>query len=296
MADFNIGFVGLGAMGQPIVGRLLQAGFAVEVADLSADLVALAQAAGATAAADSKALGAGKNLVFVSVSNASITEQVICEPGGLLDSMDDGAIVVDLGTTARGKCRDLADAAAAKGKIFLDVPLSGSTPWAQAGTLAVMVGGSEQAFQRILPVLESFGDKIHYLGESGSGQLLKLCHQLAFMATLTGLSEAIAFGERNGQSAETVLTILGDCMSPRHVVDFMLPMARSGSFDQHDGTLKLFRKDLAAVLDGAADSGINLPLTETIFDYFGQAMDGGREDTSSFGIVQLARDEFYKNR
>ena len=295
MDNFNIGFIGLGAMGQPIVGRLLQGGYAVQVADLSADLVETAKAAGATVAADSKLLGAGKNLVFISVSNAKITEQVICESGGLLDSMDDGGIIVDLGTTPRPKCRELAAAAAAKGKQFLDVPLSGSTPWALEGALAVMVGGDETAFDDILPVLETFGDKIHYLGESGSGQLLKLCHQLAFMATLTGLSEAIAFGERNGQSAETVLKVLGDCVSPRHVIDFMLPMAESGRFDQGGGTLKIFHKDLAAVLDSAADTGISLPLTETIYDYFEQAMTGGRESTSSFGVVQLARDEFYKN-
>ena len=296
MENFRIGFIGLGAMGQPIVGRLLQGGYAVQVTDLSAELVASAKAAGATVAADSKALGVGKNLVFMSVSNATITEQIVSEPGGLLDSMDEGGIIVDLGTTPRNKCRELAAAAVARGKQFLDMPLSGSTPWALEGALAVMVGGDEDAFKRILPVLETFGDKIHYLGESGSGQLLKLCHQLAFMATLTGLSEAIAFGERNGQSAETVLKVLGDCVSPRHVIDFLLPMAEGSRFDQGDGSLKIFHKDLAAVLDSAEDTGITLALTERIYDYFDQAMTGGRESTSSFGVVQLARDEFYKNR
>lgn len=295
MEVLNIGFIGLGVMGQPIVGRLLQAGYAVEVSDLSADAVATAVAAGATATSDSSPVGTGKDLVFISVTNAAITEQLVCDPGGLLDTMDEGGIIVDLGTTPRPKCRQLAAAAAAKGKQFLDVPLSGSTPWALEGTLAVMVGGDEAAYNRILPALETFGDKIHYLGGSGSGQLLKLCHQLAFMATLTGLSEAIALGERNGQSAETVLSVLGDCVSPRHVIDFLLPMAKSGSFDQGDGSLKIFHKDLTAVLDSAVDADITLPLTEKIRDYFDQAMIGGRESTSSFGVVQLARDEFYKN-
>ncbi len=295
MAQFNIGFVGLGAMGQPIVGRLLQAGHPVQVADLSEELVNQAIAAGATAAESSRTVGRGKNLVFVSVSNAAITEQVICEPGGLLDGMEEGGIIVDLGTTPSPKCRQLAEIAQSRGKQFLDVPLSGSTPWAQAGTLAVMVGGDEQAYNRVLPVLQCFGDKIHYLGASGSGQLLKLCHQLAFMATLTGLSEAIALGERNGQSAETVLKVIGDCVSPRHVIDFMLPMAKAGAFDQGDGTLKIFHKDLAAVLASAEEAGINLPLTETIYGYFDHALSGGRETTSSFGVVQLAREEFFNN-
>lgn len=294
MSVFNIGFIGLGAMGQPIVGRMLQAGFAVQVTDLSAELVAAAVAEGATSAGDSKALGEGKNLVFVSVSNASITEQVICEQGGLLDSMDDGGIIVDLGTTPSPKCRQLAAAASTRGKRFLDIPLSGSTPWATSGTLAAMVGGDQQAFEQIKPVLESFSNKIHYLGESGNGQLLKLCHQLAFMATLTGLSEAIAFGEKNGQSAETVLEVIGDCVSPRHVIDFMLPLAKADKFDQGGGTLKIGRKDLAAVLDSAEVAGINLPLTETILGYFDQALNGGRESTDLFGVVQLARDEVYQ--
>ena len=86
MEVLNIGFIGLGVMGQPIVGRLLQAGYAVEVSDLSADAVATAVAAGATATSDSSPVGTGKDLVFISVTNAAITEQLVCDPGGLLDT------------------------------------------------------------------------------------------------------------------------------------------------------------------------------------------------------------------
>ncbi|MBL4622218.1 MAG: NAD(P)-dependent oxidoreductase [Immundisolibacteraceae bacterium] len=293
MEVFNIGFIGLGVMGQPIVARLVQAGHAVEVSDLSAEAVANAVAAGATAATNSSTIGAGKNLVFISVTNAAITEQIVCDPGGLLDTMDAGGIIVDLGTTPSPKCRELAQISTSKGKQFLDIPLSGSTPWAVNGTLASMIGGDRQAFDRIKPVIESFSDKINYLGESGSGQLLKLCHQLAFMSTLTGLAEAIALGERSGHSAATVLKTIGDCVSPRHVIDFMLPMAEADAFDQGGGSLAIGHKDLKAVLATAEEAGIRLPLTETVFGYFDKALTGGREKTDMFGVVQLARDEFY---
>ncbi|MFT6624909.1 MAG: 3-hydroxyisobutyrate dehydrogenase-like beta-hydroxyacid dehydrogenase [Cycloclasticus sp.] len=296
MNSFQIGFIGLGAMGQAIVARILRAGYPITVYDLSEAAVNSAVSMGAKEAKNLKQLAASKELVFICVSHADITEQLVCEPGGLLDSMSEGGVIVDLGTTPPEQCRELAKKAASKGKVFLDVPISGSTPWAEAGSLAMMVGGDKPAYERVLPVLTSFADKIHYLGESGSGQLLKLCHQLTFAATLNGLSEAIALAERNGQNATTVLKVLSDCVAPNHVIDFMLPLAKNDTFDQGQGSLKLVYKDLQAVLRTAQEVDIKLPLAEVLSAYMIQAMEGGWEEADLFALVDMARNEFYSNR
>jgi 3-hydroxyisobutyrate dehydrogenase-like beta-hydroxyacid dehydrogenase len=289
----KIGFVGLGAMGQAIVSRIIQAGHSVTVHDLSAQAVNAMVEKGATALEQGVPLGSDKNLVFVSVSHADIMEKLICEEGGLLDGMDEGGIIVDLGTTPSGQCRQLAKLASAKGKVFLDAPVSGSTPWADAGTLAMMVGGEEQSYQRVRPILSSFANKIHYLGGSGNGQLLKLCHQLTFVSTITGISEAIALAEAHGLKAKMVLDVLAECVAPRYVIDFMLPMAENERFDQGRGTLKLGHKDLQAVKQSAEDVSLKLPLAEELLGYMDKAMQEGWQDADLFALVDMARDEFY---
>jgi len=295
MDSFEIGFVGLGAMGQAIVSRLLKAGYPLTVYDVSKDAIKLAVKSGARRASDLKQLGTSKKLVFISVSHADITEQVICEQQGLLDSMSAGGIIVDLGTMPRGQCQTLAKSAIYKGKVFLDAPISGSTPWAETGRLAMMVGGDESSFKKVLPILNSFADKVHYLGESGEGQLLKLCHQLTFAATLNGIAEAIALAGRSGHQADTVLKVLSDCVAPNHVIDFMLPRAKEQRFDQGQGSLKLVQKDMLAVLQTARESGIKLPLAEVLSSYMTQAMHGGWDESDLFALVDMARDEFYSN-
>lgn len=296
MDALEIGFVGLGTMGQAIVARILHAGYPLTVYDLSEAAINSAVSAGASEAGSLKKLAASKELVFISVSHADITEQLVCESGGLLDGMSEGGVIVDLGTTPPEQCRELAKKAASKGKIFLDAPISGSTPWAEEGSLAMMVGGDKRAYETVLPVLTSFADKIHYLGESGSGQLLKLCHQLTFAATLNGLSEAIALAERHGQNATTVLNVLSDCVAPNHVIDFMLPLAKNDTFDQGRGSLKLVHKDLQAVLRTAQEVDIKLPLAEVLSAYMTQAMECGWDEADLFALVDMARNEFYSKQ
>ena len=295
MTKLKLGFVGLGAMGQAMVKKIIAAGFALQVYDLNQQALQQAEALGATPAQSLEDLGADKDLVLISVSNADLTEEVICAPGGLLSSMQASGIIVDLGTTPSAQCRELAARAEQHNKYFLDAPVSGSTPWAERGQLAMMVGGNKQAFTRVRPVLESFSDKIHYLGNSGKGQLLKLCHQLTFVATLTGLAEAIALAERNDLNTETVLSILADCVAPNHVIDFMMPLAAHNTFDQGQGTLKLGHKDIKAVLQSAEDSGIKLALAEMLNHYLDQAMTNGHEESDLFALVDMARKESYNN-
>lgn len=292
----SIGFVGLGSMGQAIAVKILQSGYLLDVYDRSNDALKVVVAAGARQASNLQQLADGKDVVFISVSNADMTEEIICESGGLLDSMNAGGVIIDLGTTPYGQCVELAEKALTAGLSFLDAPISGSTPWAEAGTLAMMVGGSKSAYEKVRVVLTTFADKIHYLGDSGNGQLLKLCHQLTFSATLNGLAEAIALAEKYGQNAETVLNVLSDCVAPNHVIDFMLPMAKNKRFDQGRGSLKLVHKDLDAVLHSAKQVNVTLPLAEVLSGYMTQAMEGGWSEADLFALVDMARDEFYSNQ
>lgn len=296
-SEMKLGFIGLGTMGMPILEHLLAAGHEVTVFDISETAMADAKALGAQGVESAAAAAIRAEVVFASVSNQTVLEQLLLEAGGLLDVMDPGSVIVDLGTTAAPKCREFAAAAATREIGFLDAPLSGSGPWAKAGELAVMVGGDEASYERCRPLLELFGgsEKIFYLGESGAGQTAKLCHQLAFMGTLVGLAEAMALGERAGLTKSRVLEVIGACVSPRHVIDFLQPVVESEAFRDTSGGLAIFHKDLKAVLAMAEDVEFSAPLAQTLFGYYEQALQAGRGDLNAFGAIQLAEEEFFKN-
>jgi 3-hydroxyisobutyrate dehydrogenase-like beta-hydroxyacid dehydrogenase len=171
---------------------------------------------------------------------------------------------------------------------YVDAPLSGSAPWAEAGTLAVMVGADPAAFETVKPLLETFGGSIFHLGPPGSGQIAKLCHQLAFMGTLVGLSEAVVLGERCGIDGVQLMDVLGACVSPRHVLDFYKPKLAARPFGEGPTGLGIFYKDLKAVREfSQQDAGLTLPLGEALLGLFQQAMEAGYKNFDPFGLSEL---------
>jgi 3-hydroxyisobutyrate dehydrogenase-like beta-hydroxyacid dehydrogenase len=288
--EFKIGLVGLGAMGRPIAERLLRAGYELRISDISAVTVEALVKLGAIASENLAELAAKSDVVFVSLPTAQSTEQVITGPDGLIERMSVGGIIVDLGTMPMGLSIEWAKRALLQGKQMLDAPLSGGTQWAQDGILAMMVGGDEPTFRHIVPLLRSFASKIHYIGKSGNGQLLKICHQLAFFAAVAGISEAIAFGEHHGQKAADILRVFDDCIGPRHIIDYMLPFAVKDEFDRQAGTLTLARKDLAALFgDGPQTEGA-LPIAMSLIQSFDQILKSSGPKADLLALVDLARE------
>ena len=286
-AHAPVGFVGLGTMGTPIVTRLVGAGHAVQAFDVNEAALARAADAGARAAAGVGDAVRGCAVVFVAVSNQDVLGQVLREPGGILDSAAPGCVVVDLGTTSPPRSREYAREAAARGLGYLDAPLSGSTPWALEGRLAVMVGGSDADYARCQPLLQTFGGNIFHLGPVGAGQAAKLCHQLAFMGTLIGISEALAAGERCGIDPARLIEVLDACVAPRHVTSFMAPRL-AGDGAPMTGALRLFKKDLQAVQDMATqDAHLDLPLGRVLLAFFEQAVEAGEVDHDPFRLHEL---------
>ena len=194
----NLGFIGLGAMGRPMALNLRQAGHPVTVYARNPVRAEPLIAAGASLAATPCVLAQSVDILFINVSDDAAVEAVLFGSDGAAAGIRAGCVAVDMGTTSPTATRYLAGRMAEIGVAWLDAPVSGGEVGAQAGTLSIMVGGSEPAFARVLPLFRLIGKNIVHVGGPGAGQVAKACNQIAVSATLLGVAEALTFASKQG--------------------------------------------------------------------------------------------------
>jgi 3-hydroxyisobutyrate dehydrogenase len=194
----KIGFIGLGHMGAPMALNLLKAGHTLKVFDLSeAALLTLAEA-GAERAASPKDAASGAEWVVTMLPAAAHVRTVLTAADGVLAGIAKGVTIIDSSTIDPASAREFAALAAAHGNSFVDAPVSGGTGGAVAGTLTFMVGGAAVVYESVKPVLSGMGKNIVHCGDTGTGQVAKICNNLVLGVTMAGVAEAMALGEALG--------------------------------------------------------------------------------------------------
>ena len=194
----KIGFVGLGHMGAPMALNLLKAGHTVTVFDLSASAMQTLAKAGAQKAASAKAAASGAEWVITMLPAAAHVRSVLTAEDGVLAGIAKGVTIIDSSTIDPASVKEFAKLAEAQGNAFVDAPVSGGTGGAAAGTLTFMVGGSAAHYESVKPVLSGMGKNIVHCGETGTGQVAKICNNLVLGITMAGVAEAMALGEALG--------------------------------------------------------------------------------------------------
>ncbi|TDG06172.1 3-hydroxyisobutyrate dehydrogenase [Paraburkholderia guartelaensis] len=194
----KIGFVGLGHMGAPMALNLLKAGHTVTVFDLSASAMQTLAEAGAQKAASAKAAASGAEWVITMLPAAAHVRSVLTAEDGVLAGIAKGVTIIDSSTIDPASVKEFAKLAEAQGNAFVDAPVSGGTGGAAAGTLTFMVGGSAAHYESVKPVLSGMGKNIVHCGETGTGQVAKICNNLVLGITMAGVAEAMALGEALG--------------------------------------------------------------------------------------------------
>jgi 2-hydroxy-3-oxopropionate reductase len=199
MSD-TIGFIGLGLMGKPMALNLVKRGFTVVVHSRSAPPVDEVVRAGAARASSPADVARQCSRVITMLPDSSDVELVLEGPRGVFETLRPGTILIDMSTISPAVARRLADAARAKGATLLDAPVSGGEIGAINASLSIMVGGDEGAFAEVAPILGAMGnpERIIRIGDSGAGQLCKVCNQIVIGGTLTVVSEAIALARKAG--------------------------------------------------------------------------------------------------
>jgi len=294
MSKGTVGFLGLGAMGDPMVRMLLSKGWHVLVAPRDPAKADGVVAAGAELVADPAAIAARTQLVVTCVSDGHAVEDVLFGSRGLLaGGRWEGGLIADCTTTRPAEARAIADRLAAVGAAFLDAPVSGGPRGATQGTLSIMVGGRAEDLERARPVLEAMGSRVIHCGDQGAGQVTKACNQLIVMSTVTAVAEALRLAANAGLDPWVVREVLlgGYAYSP------ILEMhgIRMLTGDYAPGGRAIFHaKDIATIAEIAGEKDLDLPLFDAVRAQFERlfAMPGGPDlDHSAVALLYPVPDD-----
>ncbi|NWF54601.1 MAG: 3-hydroxyisobutyrate dehydrogenase, partial [Syntrophaceae bacterium] len=190
----KIGFIGLGNMGNPMARNLIQSGHELVVYDIVQAARDKLTAMGAKAASSAKHLASEVELVITMLPSAPQVKEVCLAPDGIFAGLEKGVRIVDSSTIDPFTARELSAAAANQGNPMLDAPVSGGTGGAEAGTLTFMVGGQEEDYRAVKPILSCMGKNIVHCGPSGNGQVAKVCNNLVLAITMLGVCEGLTLG------------------------------------------------------------------------------------------------------
>ena len=281
-----VGFIGLGIMGRPMAGHILKGGHPLTVFNRTRSKTAELQAQGAAVAVSPAEVAARSAIVIIMVTDTPDVEAVVAGPGGVLEGIRPGSIVVDMSTISPKTERALDEKLRPRGAALVDAPVSGGDVGARNATLAIMAGGERQAFERVLPILRLLGKTITHCGPTGSGQIAKLANQILVSVTLLAVSEALVFARKNGLDPSTLIEAVSGGAAQSWQLTNLGPRIIKRDFAP-GFMIDLVQKDLRLVLEACSRADVSLPATGLVHQLFGsaQAHGSGREGTQGLAKV-----------
>jgi len=285
----KVTFIGLGNMGSPMAHNLIKAGHTVTGFDLSADALKALEAAGGIAAASAAEAVADAEVVVSMLPASHHVAGLYLGENGLFNKLSAGTLVIDSSTIAAETSREVGKAAAEKGIKFIDAPVSGGVGGAQAGTLSFIVGGSAEDFAQAKPLLENMGKNIFHAGETGAGQIAKVCNNMLLSILMAGTTEALALGVKNGLDPAVLSEIMKQSSGGNWVLNVYNPwpgvMEGVPSSNNYQGGFQvdLMAKDLGLAWETALNSKSSIPmgsLARNLFALHAQKGNGGLDFSS----------------
>ena len=256
----TIGFIGLGLMGKPMAKNLLKAGFPLVVHSRSPGPVDELVADGATAAGTPADVARHSTRIVTMLPDSPDVERVLQSDNGVFAGLQPGTIIIDCSSIAPGVARRLATDAQARGATMLDAPVSGGEIGAVSGTLSIMVGGDAQAFEDVRPILNAMGnpDKVIRIGDSGAGQICKVCNQMVIGGTLVAVAEALALANDAGVDRSRVREALLGGFAASRVLEVHGERIINENYKPGFRSA-LYEKDMRIAADTLAEYGTHAP-------------------------------------
>jgi 3-hydroxyisobutyrate dehydrogenase-like beta-hydroxyacid dehydrogenase len=281
----QIGFVGLGIMGQGMARNLLSAGFEVVVWNRTAGKVPPLVEQGARAAGSPRELAEQCEIVVICVSDTPDVQAVLFDEQGVASGLRPNSLVIDCSTISPAATRQFAARLALQGAEWVDAPVSGGSEGAAAGTLSIMVGGSESAFARARPVLQGMGKTITHVGPVGAGQTVKLVNQILVVGSMVSMAEALVFAQAGGVDLQKALAAVSGGAAGSWTLTNRGPQVIAR--DWRPGfTVDLQQKDLRLVLQAADELCVPLQVCSMAFHYYRTVQKRGGGGEGNHAIVK----------
>ena len=279
----KVAFLGLGVMGYPMAGHLKAAGHDVTVYNRTATKSeAWVSEHGGPAASTPRDAANSADFVMACVGNDDALRSVCLGKDGAFQGMAPGSVFVDHTTVSAKVTAELYGAADARQVSFVDAPVSGGQAGAENGQLVIMCGGDEGAYARAEPIMQAYAKLAKRLGDSGAGQLTKMCNQIAIAGLVQGLSECLHFAEKAGLDGRDVVSVIAGGAAGSWQMSNRFETMMDDEFE-HGFAVDWMRKDLGICLSTANETGASLPVTALVDQFYKdvQKLGGGRWDTSS---------------
>jgi 2-hydroxy-3-oxopropionate reductase len=286
----KIGFIGTGIMGGPMARNLMEDGYELVLYNRTTEKAEEIAGDGGTVAGSPREVAESCDVVVLMLPDSPQVEEIVEGEDGVLEGLKEGALIIDMSTISPVVTRQLAEKLEERGASMLDAPVSGGEPGAQQGTLAIMVGGSEEDFERAKPLLEVMGDAITHVGPRGAGQTAKAANQIVVAVTLEGISEALVLASKAGVGPGKILEAISGGLAGSNVME-----AKKENFLEHDFEpgfrVDLHHKDLGIALAAGREYGVSLPVTAIVDQMLESLKTKGRGDRDHSAILTFIEDQ-----
>ena len=277
-------------MGRPMARNLMEAGYELVLYNRTRSKAEdLTREGGAEVAGSPGEVARRSGVVFTMLPGPPEVEEVVAGEGGLLQGAGEGSLIVDTSTSSPVLARELARIARERGVGMLDAPVSGGDVGAEEGALSIMVGGSEEDFERAKPLFEVMGKTVIHVGPSGAGQVVKAANQIVVALIIEAVGEALVLGSKAGVNPEKILEVLSGGLAASKVVE-----VKRDKFLEHDfepgGKVEFHRKDLRIALEAGREYGVSLPAAAVVCQLFEALMARGRGGWDHSSLLTVIED------
>ncbi|WNC17589.1 NAD(P)-dependent oxidoreductase [Brevibacillus brevis] len=285
-----VGVIGIGAMGKGMIGSLLQKGYRVFAYDPIPAAQQWAKERGAEVADSPAAVGRMAGVVITSLPGPAVVEQVLLGADGLYATLASGSYVLDASTIDPATARRMYQSGREKGIAYFDCPVSGGPAGAAAGTLTIMVGGDESKLPEIIPYLQGIGKEIFYLGESGSGQVAKLCHNSVVAVITAALGEALTVGAKAGVDPHKLAAVMDKGSAHNRVLSIFGPNILYGTYEKTIFSLDHMHKDLTLYTKAAQEQQVPVLVGGTVSQMYEAAKAQGKGAWDSSAVCSVTEE------
>ncbi|MCP1649258.1 NAD(P)-dependent oxidoreductase [Pseudomonas nitroreducens] len=261
-ASPSLAFAGLGLMGVPMSRRLLAAGFPLAVWNRSAGKRELLAGEGAQAVETPAQLCAQAEVVMLCLADTAAVREVVFGVGGIVESARAGQVLVDFSSLEPAATREMAaELEARTGMRWVDAPVSGGTPGAEAGTLAIMAGGRVEDIERVRPILAHLGQRLTRMGDVGAGQVTKVCNQMIVACNALVIAEVVALAEKSGVDASLIAPALAGGFADSKPLQILAPQMAQSQFEPVKWHVRTLLKDLDTAVKLSREDGSATPMS-----------------------------------